>query len=195
MEQEQPKLKGAVRAIDLATDGDRPGSFAVTIGIQIRTDGRVGYDEAERLAAKYRREYLGKEVEFLAVSIPCPVCGKILNSEAGLKLHVRQSHPERTDLYTATKPEPKKTQKKNGEKKSAVKAEKNGKAMAVKPRSRANKVPSISKKKAEKSKPEKSARRNPEKAALNRKKKPPAREPKTKVVEAAKPKGQQLKLT
>jgi len=89
------RLKGSVREVGLVRDSDRYDSFSVTIGIAIKTEGKVSYEEAERLSGKFRREYLGKDVEFVAVSIPCPYCDKVLNSEGGLKLHIRQVHPER----------------------------------------------------------------------------------------------------
>ena len=99
------KLKGAVREIGLTHDIDHNNSFTVTINIQIKTEGRVSYEEAEKLASRYRREYLGKEVEFLAVNLPCPVCNRILNSEVGLRKHILMSHPERLDLIAVPKPE------------------------------------------------------------------------------------------
>ncbi len=89
------RLKGSVKEVGLTRDSDRYDSFSVTIGIAIKTEGKVSYEEAERLSGKFRREYLGKDVEFVAVSIPCPYCDKVLNSEGGLKLHIRQVHPER----------------------------------------------------------------------------------------------------
>jgi hypothetical protein len=102
---QENKLKGAVREIGLTHDIDHNNSFTVTINIQIKTEGRVSYDEAEKLASRYRREYLGKEVEFLAVNLPCPVCNRILNSEVGLKKHILMSHPERVDLIAVPKTE------------------------------------------------------------------------------------------
>lgn len=102
---QENKLKGAVREIGLTHDIDHNNSFTVTINIQIKTEGRVSYEEAEKLASKYRREYLGKEVEFLAVNLPCPVCSRVLNSEVGLKKHIIMSHPERVDLIAVPKAE------------------------------------------------------------------------------------------
>ncbi|MCX6642447.1 MAG: hypothetical protein NTV15_03565 [Candidatus Bathyarchaeota archaeon] len=105
MTAQENKLKGAVREIGLTHDIDHNNSFTVTINIQIKTEGRVSYEEAEKLASRYRREYLGKEVEFLAVNLPCPVCSRILNSEVGLKKHILMSHPERVDLIAVPKAE------------------------------------------------------------------------------------------
>jgi hypothetical protein len=97
------KLKGPVREIGIIRDSDRHDSFNITIGITIKTEGKVSYEEAERLSTKFRREYLGRDVEFRSVSIPCPVCGKIMNSESGLKKHVAMNHPEKVELVNPPK--------------------------------------------------------------------------------------------
>ena len=97
------KIKGPVREIGIIRDSERHESFNITIGIAIKTEGKVTYEEAERLSAKYRREYLGKDVEFLAVSIPCPVCGRVMNSESGLRKHVAMNHPDKTELVNPPK--------------------------------------------------------------------------------------------
>jgi hypothetical protein len=97
------KIKGPVREIGIVRDSERHESFNITIGIAIKTEGKITYEEAERLSAKYRREYLGKDVEFLAVSIPCPVCGKVLNSESGVKMHLAKSHHEKVELINPPK--------------------------------------------------------------------------------------------
>jgi hypothetical protein len=97
------KLKGPVREIGIVRDHDRHDSFNITIGITIKTEGKVTYEEAERLSTKFRREYLGKDVEFRSVSIPCPVCGKIMNSDTGLRKHVAMNHPEKVELVNPPK--------------------------------------------------------------------------------------------
>jgi len=132
------KLKGPVREIGIERDNDRHDSFNITIGITVKTEGKVTYEEAERLSTKFRREYLGKDVEFLAVSLPCPVCGKIMNSESGLRKHVAMNHPEKVELVNppkvaakAEKPE-KKTRGKKAEKPVKEKKAGKGKAKTVK---------------------------------------------------------------
>ncbi len=44
------KLKGPVREIGIVRDNDRHDSFNITIGITIKTEGKVSYEEAERLS-------------------------------------------------------------------------------------------------------------------------------------------------
>ncbi len=97
------KLKGPVREIGIERDHDRHDSFNITIGITIKTEGKVSYEEAERLSTKFRREYLGRDVEFRAIHIPCPHCEKILNSETGLKQHILKMHPEKAELVNPPK--------------------------------------------------------------------------------------------
>jgi hypothetical protein len=97
------KLKGPVREIGIIRDTDRHDSFNITIGITIKTEGKVTYEEAERLSTKFRREYLGKDVEFRTIHIPCPHCEKILNSETGLKQHILKMHPGKAELLTPLK--------------------------------------------------------------------------------------------
>jgi hypothetical protein len=132
------KLKGAVKEIGIVRDSDRYDSFNVTIGIAIKTEGKVTYDEAEKLAAKFRREYLSKDVEFVAVSVPCPICGKVLNSETGLKKHISMNHPEKVGLVNSPKiaqlqeKSEKKALKKKEEKASKIKKNK-GKPNRAKP--------------------------------------------------------------
>lgn len=113
------KLKGPVREIGIIRDSDRHDSFNITIGITIKTEGKVTYEQAERLSTKFRREYLGKDVEFRAIHIPCPHCEKIVNSETGLKQHILKIHPEKAELRTPPKvavkvEEPKKKGRKAG---------------------------------------------------------------------------------
>ena len=132
------KLKGPVKEIGVVRDSDRHDSFNITIGIAIKTEGRVSYEEAERLSAKFRREYLGKDVEFVSVSLPCPVCGKIMNSESGLRKHVAMNHPDKVGLVNPPKvvvkeeKPKKKTRGKKSEKPAITKASTKKKAKTVK---------------------------------------------------------------
>jgi len=154
------KLKGPVREIGIVRDNDRHDSFNITIGITVKTEGKVTYEEAERISTKFRREYLGKDVEFVSVSIPCPVCGKIMNSESGLKKHVAMNHPGKVELVNPPKvaakveaPEKKTRGKKTEKPVQAKKAGKRkGKAKPVKVE-RAGKTANARKPKAAKAEP------------------------------------------
>ena len=160
------KLKGPVREIGIIRDNDRHDSFNITIGITVKTEGKVTYEEAERISTKFRREYLGKDVEFVSVSIPCPVCGKIMNSESGLKKHVAMNHPGKVELVNppkvaakVEKPEKKTRGKKTEKPVQAKKAGKRkGKAKPVKTE-RAGKTTNARKPKAVKAKTEPKARK------------------------------------
>jgi len=104
---ESLKLKGSVREIGIMRDTDKFDTFNITFGIVIRNDIKINYEEAERLSSKFRKDYLGKEVEFLAVNIPCPICNKILNSQISLKRHILKQHPEKIELIYPPKIEAK----------------------------------------------------------------------------------------
>ncbi|MBM3292445.1 hypothetical protein FJY84_07170, partial [Candidatus Bathyarchaeota archaeon] len=107
MSTESLKLKGSVREIGIMRDTDKFDTFNITFGIVIRNDIKINYEEAERLSSKFRKDYLGKEVEFLAVNIPCPICNKILNSQISLKRHILKQHPEKIELIYPPKIEAK----------------------------------------------------------------------------------------
>jgi hypothetical protein len=135
------KIKGPVREIGIARDADRHDSFNITIGIAIKTEGRVSYEEAERLSARFRREYLGKDVEFRAIHIPCPHCDKVLNSESGLKQHILKIHPEKAELITPPKVAAK--EEKPEKKARGQKVEKPAKAKKTRKRRKAPKAKTV----------------------------------------------------
>ena len=193
------KLKGPVREIGIARDSDRHDSFNITIGIAIKTEGKVSYEEAERLSSKFRREFLGKDVEFVSVSIPCPVCGRVLNSESGLKKHVAMNHPDKVDLVnpikvTAKNDKPEKKTQTNRSKTSPKQTTKQ-RTTAVKAKTKKTNHT----KKVKKTKPVKQR-------GTNKAKEPFQEEPNSKIVKTAvktsrtrdkteQPKTKQLKLT
>jgi len=158
------KLKGPVREIGIIRDHDRHDSFNITIGITIKTDGKVTYEEAERLSSKFRREYLGKDVEFRSISIPCPVCGKIMNSESGLKKHVAMNHPDQVELVNPPKAAAKieKPEKKTRGKKAEKPSKPVKKRKAVKRKARASKTVKAEKPKVVTSKKPRAAKPEPE---------------------------------
>jgi len=135
------KIKGPVREIGIARDADRHDSFNITIGIAIKTEGRVSYEEAERLSARFRREYLGKDVEFRAIHIPCPHCDKVLNSESGLRQHILKIHPEKAELINPPKVAAK--EEKPEKKARGKKVEKPAKAKKTRRRRKAPKAKTV----------------------------------------------------
>ena len=193
------KLKGPVREIGIARDSDRHDSFNITIGIAIKTEGKVSYEEAERLSSKFRREFLGKDVEFVSVSIPCPVCGRVLNSESGLKKHVAMNHPDKVDLVNPIKVTAKndKPEKKTQTNRSKTSPKQTTKQRTTAVKAKTNKTNQT--KKVKKTKPVKQRR-------TNKAKEPFQEEPNSKIVKTAvktsrirdkteQPKTKQLKLT
>lgn len=126
---ENLKLKGSVREIGIMRDADKFDTFNITFGIVIKNDIKINYEEAEKLTLKFRRDYLGKEVEFLSVNLPCPICNKILNTQTSLKRHILKQHPEKTELINPPKidakldmiEKPPKKQQSNKTKKNTIK--------------------------------------------------------------------------
>ena len=187
------KLKGPVREIGIARDSDRHDSFNITIGIAIKTEGKVSYEEAERLSSKFRREFLGKDVEFVSVSIPCPVCGRVLNSESGLKKHVAMNHPDKVDLVNPVKVAAKNEKPQTNRSKTSPKQRTQQRTKAIKAKKTIQNI------KVEKPKPVKKQRRKTKAEA-------PPPMPNSKIVKPAvktsrmrakteQPKTKQLKLT
>ncbi len=95
MEQEDLKFKGVVSDVGLVRDGEQFRSFNLTIGVTVKTGKNMGYEEGERLMHQFRKDLLGKDVELVAVTFPCPVCGRAFNTEQGMKQHIRMVHEEK----------------------------------------------------------------------------------------------------
>jgi len=93
--QEDLKFKGVVSDVGLVRDGEQFRSFNLTIGVTVKTGKNMGYEEGERLMHQFRKDLLGKDVELVAVTFPCPVCGRAFNTEQGMKQHVRMVHEEK----------------------------------------------------------------------------------------------------
>ena len=88
----EEKLLGVVNEIGLERDEERFANFNLKVGVLMRTDKRLSYNEGERLIRQLRKELLGKNIEFEAIAIPCPICSKTYNSELGMKQHLRRQH-------------------------------------------------------------------------------------------------------
>jgi len=121
MTQEDSKLHGVVNRVGLERDEAEFRSFNLTLGIKVKTGKKLSLNEGERLIKKMRKELLGKNIEFEAISIPCPVCGRTFNTEAGMKQHVRRQHNDGVDTA-----KPKKKKKASSKKKSSKKTSKKG---------------------------------------------------------------------
>jgi len=121
MAQEDAKFHGVVNQVGLERDEAEFRNFNLTLGIKVKTGKKLNLKEGERLIKKMRKEFLGKNIEFEAISIPCPVCGRTFNTEAGMKQHVRRQHNDGVDTA-----KPKTKKKASSKKKTSKKSSKKG---------------------------------------------------------------------
>jgi len=121
MAQEDAKFHGVVNQVGLERDEAEFRSFNLTLGIKVKTGKKLSLKEGESLIKQMRKDFLGKNIEFEAISIPCPVCGRTFNTEAGMKQHLRRQHNDGVDTV-----EPKKTKKASTKKKTSKKSSKKG---------------------------------------------------------------------
>jgi uncharacterized C2H2 Zn-finger protein len=121
MAQEDAKFHGVVNQVGLERDDEEFRSFNLTLGIKVKTGKKLTLKEGERLINQMRKEFLGKNIEFEAISIPCPVCGRTFNTEAGMKQHVRRQHNDGVDTA-----KPKKKKKASSKRKSSKKTSRKG---------------------------------------------------------------------
>jgi hypothetical protein len=105
----EEKLLGVVNEIGLERNEEQFSNFNLKVGVLMRTDKRLSYNEGERLIRQLRKELLGKNIEFEAIAIPCPICGKTFNSELGMKQHLRRQHNDEQKNYKKNKKPLKKT--------------------------------------------------------------------------------------
>lgn len=122
----EEKLLGVVNEIGLERDEDQFANFNLKVGVLMRTDKRLSYNEGELLIRQLRKELLGKNIEFEAIAIPCPICGKTYNSEIGMKQHFRRQHNVEQEKNKNNKKPSKKTtlKKERFEKKKKVRRKK-----------------------------------------------------------------------
>lgn len=121
MAQGDSKFKGVVSQVGLERDEAEFLSFNLTLGIKVKTGKKLNLKEGERLIKQMRKDFLGKNIQFEATAIPCPVCGKTFNTEAGMKQHHRMMHnngADETKKKASSKKKKKKTSKKSSKKKS-----------------------------------------------------------------------------
>ncbi|MBE0633289.1 hypothetical protein E4H04_04815 [Candidatus Bathyarchaeota archaeon] len=89
---QEDKLQGVVNAIGMERDEQEYQSFTITLGIKIKIDKKVSYTEGEKIMKQFQKDLLGKNVEMGAIAVECPICGKVYNSEQGMKQHQRLQH-------------------------------------------------------------------------------------------------------
>lgn len=116
------KLLGVVNAVGLERDEQEFRNFTLTVGIKIKTEKKISYIEGEKLMKQLQKELMGKNIELGAVAVPCPICGKVYNSEQGMKQHQRLQHKENEPKKRASKKkEPTKKKKPANKSKKAPK--------------------------------------------------------------------------
>ena len=119
---EDDKLLGVVNAVGLERDDQEFRNFTLTVGIKLKTEKKMGYTEGEKLMKQLQKELMGKNIELGAVAVPCPICGKVFNSEQGMKQHQRLQHKENEPKKkTRKKAEPKKKTTRKRKKSSSKK--------------------------------------------------------------------------
>ena len=92
MAQEEVKRLGVVSEVGLERDSQEFTSYNLTVGITLKSEKKLSYSEGEQLIKSLRKELMGKNIELEAIAIPCPFCGKVFNSEKGMKAHTRSQH-------------------------------------------------------------------------------------------------------
>jgi hypothetical protein len=90
--EQQEKILGVVNAIGIERDELEFRNFTLIMGIKIKTDKKITYNEGEKIIKKLQKSLLGKNIELETISIPCPICNKTFNSEQGMKQHKRLTH-------------------------------------------------------------------------------------------------------
>lgn len=121
---QEDKLLGVVNAVGMERDEQEYQHFTITVGVKIKIDKKVSYTEGEKLMKQFQKDLLGKNIEMGAVAVECPICGKVFNSDQGMKQHQRLQHGDEEPPKKKgrkKKPEPVKTPEKKKTKKTASK--------------------------------------------------------------------------
>jgi len=96
----ESKLKGVVSDLGLERDEEHFRSFNLKVGIVVKAEKSLSYEDGERLMRQLRKELLGKEVEIASIIFRCSKCGKEFNNEQGLKRHTRIAHEAKSAKKT-----------------------------------------------------------------------------------------------
>jgi hypothetical protein len=122
---QENKLQGVVNAVGLERDEQEYQNFTLVVGIKVKTDKKITYSEGERLMKQLQKDLMGKNIEFEAVAVQCPVCGKTFNSDQGVKQHQRLQHqdeePNKSGREKKAEPKKKKPAKKKTRKPASKK--------------------------------------------------------------------------
>ena len=130
---EEVKKLGVVSEIGLERDAQEFTSYNLTVGIKLKSDKKLTYSEGERLIKQLKKDLMGKNIELEAIAVPCAFCGKIFNSDTGMKQHVRRQHEGDEEPPKKRRGRPKKPAvKKETPKKTAAKKKSAKKAPAKK---------------------------------------------------------------
>ena len=86
------KILGIVNAVGLERDNQEFRNFTITMSIKVKTEKKINYTEGEKLRKQLQKKLMGKNIELGAVAVPCPICGKVYNSDQGMKQHQRLQH-------------------------------------------------------------------------------------------------------
>lgn len=121
MAQEDLKRLGIVSEVGLERDSNEFTTYNLKVGIKLKAEKKLTYNEGERLIKQLKKELLGKNIELEAVAVPCPMCGKVFNSETGMKQHVRRQHDGKEEPPKKKRGRPKKATAKTPAKKTRKK--------------------------------------------------------------------------
>jgi uncharacterized C2H2 Zn-finger protein len=124
MAQEDLKRLGIVSEVGLERDATEFTTYNLKVGIKLKAEKKLSYTEGERLIKLLKKELLGKNIELEAVAVPCPMCGKVFNSETGMKQHVRRQHDGQEEPPKKKRGRPKKATAKAPAKKAPAKKKK-----------------------------------------------------------------------
>jgi hypothetical protein len=118
----EENVEGIINEVGLERDDERFGTFNLRIAMIMDTENSLTYEQGEEMMNELRKRLLGKRVKIAAIIVPCTVCGKGFNTEAGMKQHMRIVHGKKKAKEGSKDPAPKKAvRKKRSSKRSSKK--------------------------------------------------------------------------